>query len=139
LLIVLDANVATKWFAPEKWEAEAKALFARFQAGEIQICAPDLIRPELANALRHHMYEGNLSRMRALECWAEFLALPIITVPMAELTPMAVALAFQHNGGVMDAHYVSLAIQRGCKLLTADERLMNAFASLDRCVHIGTF
>ena len=139
MLIVLDANVATKWFAPEKWEAEAKALLTRFQGGEIQICAPELIRPELANALRHHMYEGNLTRMRALECWAEFLTLPIVTVPMADLTPTAVALAFHHNGGVMDSHYVALAIQRSCKLLTADERLINAFSTLNRCIHIANF
>jgi predicted nucleic acid-binding protein len=139
LLFVLDASVATKWFVPEIWEQEARELFGRFQAGEVQLCAPEIVRSELANSLRHHMSEGNISRERALECWADFLTFPIPTTRHSDLLPAAVALAFQYNGGVLDGHYVALAVSRDCTLITADERLARAFAPLGRVVHIERF
>ena len=44
----------------------------------------------------------------------------------------ALALAFQHGCTVYDALYVALALQQGCRLVTADERLVNSLrASFD--------
>jgi predicted nucleic acid-binding protein len=52
--------------------------------------------------------------------------------PSASLAPQAFALALAHTGTFYDALYVALAEQQDLKVLTADERMVNAFARLGR-------
>ena len=47
-------------------------------------------------------------------------------VESRSLFDSAFATALQHNRSFYDALYVALALNRGCQLVTADERLYNA-------------
>jgi predicted nucleic acid-binding protein len=42
-------------------------------------------------------------------------------------------------GAVYDALYVTLAIREDLKVVTADDRMANAFATLDRTVRLADF
>ena len=55
------------------------------------------------------------------------MALPAI-VPAADLASQALELAFAFGRPLYDCFYVALALRAGCPLVTADRRLVRAFA-----------
>ena len=55
------------------------------------------------------------------------------------LAPEALDLAFRHSGTLYDALYLALAIREDLKVLTADDRMVRAFASLDRTLPLASF
>ncbi len=71
--------------------------------------------------------------------WQEFRGLQIAFTPSAELANHAVTLALDHMGAFYDSLYIALAIREDLKVLTADQRMVNAFAKLDRTVWLGDF
>ncbi|MEM1980534.1 MAG: type II toxin-antitoxin system VapC family toxin, partial [Candidatus Caldarchaeum sp.] len=53
-ILVLDANVAVKWFNVEPLRKEALTIRSKYASGEIDLIAPDLLHYEVANALRYN-------------------------------------------------------------------------------------
>jgi len=69
--------------------------------------------------------EENLSaQARGLLSAAEELLAPLR--PDDRVFYRAFAVALEHGRSFYDALYVALALQEGCRLVTADERLVNA-------------
>jgi predicted nucleic acid-binding protein len=48
-------------------------------------------------------------------------------------------LAVTHMATFYDALYVALAVRENLKVITADERMVNAFAKLDRAIPLADF
>ena len=63
---------------------------------------------------------------------ADLLSLDVEVVPSRFLVGRATRLALDHTASFYDSLYVGLAIDRDCRVLTADERMVRAFAGLDR-------
>ena len=58
---------------------------------------------------------------------------------MRPLVVSAMNLTTRHMSTFYDALYISLAIREDLKVLTADERMVNAFAGLDRTISLASF
>jgi predicted nucleic acid-binding protein len=127
---VLDAGIAAKWYlAGEPLAREAVRLSDQFQTGDVEFLVPDLFWPEFGNVLWKAVRQGRLT-VAAAESAISSLATDIIpTLPSKPLLSNAFALSTAHERTVYDCIYVALAIERGCELLTADERLVNALGS----------
>ena len=130
--VVLDANVAAKWFLPqhgEKLAAEALELFRKYAQGDLRFMVPDLFWAELANVFCKAVRLGRLTQASADIALASVTERELMTVPSLELLDSAFQIAAAFDRTVHDSLYVALAIQSKTQLITADERLANSLAA----------
>jgi predicted nucleic acid-binding protein len=130
--LVVDASVAAKWFLPssrEPYADEARQLLAVYGSNRIQFVVPDLFWVEMANvfwkAVRGRYWAINQVRLAL----GELSEMQFRTVDARRLILPALIIAEKFERALYDSLYVALAIDSGCELLTADERLANATAS----------
>ena len=119
---VIDASVAAKWFFDEP----QSDLALRILAGSVPLVAPDLLRIEFANVLWTHLRRKQISSEQAHTALGDFLGLPIQFEASGNLVAPAMALAVELRQTVYDCLYLATAIERNCKLITADERFLRA-------------
>jgi predicted nucleic acid-binding protein len=123
--IVVDSAVALKWFVPEVLSDQAAELLD----GSHELLAPDLLFAEFGNILWKKIGRRELKVKEAREILAALERVPLVITPAAELLAPALEIAVTHSRTVYDALYVALAAARRCTLITADERLVRAFAA----------
>jgi predicted nucleic acid-binding protein len=117
--VVVDASVAVKWFLPEELASEARQLLAP----EYQLLAPDLLWPELGNALWKKHRRREVDQRTATRLFQDLFRVPIEYHASRQLATPALELAIRHGVTVYDALYLALAVGSGCRLVTADRRL----------------
>ena len=132
-MILVDANVAVKWFLPEPL-SEA--------AGEILhikdiLVAPDLIRVEVAAAITKRFRRGELTAVEAKEIvalWADVLKKGAVQV-YSGLDDLAEAgrLSVDLRHAIHDCLYLAMAVRLGARMITADR----AFAEKAAAVYAG--
>ncbi|MBI1845978.1 MAG: type II toxin-antitoxin system VapC family toxin [Candidatus Rokubacteria bacterium] len=121
--LVVDASVGVKWFLPEPDDERALALLR----SEHDLSAPDLMYPEVGNALWKRCRRGDLTLRDVDDAVDRLLAAPIIVHPSSALLPLALTLALRMAQPVYDCLYVAAALAHDGRLVTADRRLLNAF------------
>jgi predicted nucleic acid-binding protein len=131
-LLVVDANVAAKWFLPARGESltdEAFGLLDQYAKDKVQFIVPDLFWAEFANVIWKSARVGRLSQVAAAEALASLTQHHFPTVPSLKLleTAFQIATAFQRT--VYDSLYVALAVHSKAQMITADERLANSLAA----------
>jgi len=138
--IVLDVSVAVKWFIDdEEYIPESLAIYQALRFRTMDVCAPHTTFAEFGHALRGAFLTKRVPHARLLRACHIFERTPIEFVAVRGFTADAMNLAVKHDGSYYDALYVALAIQDDIKVVTADEPMMNAFAKLDRCIHVKDF
>jgi len=83
-LIVVDANVAAKWFLPANGETlagEAFALFDKYAKDEVRFIVPDLFWVEFANVIWKAVRLGRFPKMSAGAALASLTRHNFPTVP----------------------------------------------------------
>lgn len=135
-VFVLDASVAVKWYVSEVHSEHAKAVLA----SEHDLIAPGFVLNEVSNAFLKKIRSGEMRLDIALG------ALPHIRnrvsrVDVAGLEEVALEFALLHERSLFDSFYVVLAVERSCRLITADERLYNGLQDKfrDHLLWIGDF
>jgi predicted nucleic acid-binding protein len=123
---VIDAGVAVKWFIPEDDSATARRLLDFFHQGAVNLTAPDLLIAEATNVFWKRADRNDITAQEAEDNLNDLLALNLPLVPSSLLAPRALAIARAHRRSVYDCLYLALALDRGCDLVTTDERLVNA-------------
>lgn len=121
MAMIIDASVAFKWFVPEIDRDRALALFETTDA----LYAPELILTEVANAMWARLRKIDGDHGPAVK--AAVTALPrmfTLLVPVAELLPRAIELAFDLHHPICDCIYLALAEREKSVLITADRRLI---------------
>jgi len=88
--------------------------------------APDLIWPEVANALRGQLLAQALRRSDASQALQLLLKLPLTLHPTEPLVAVALETALRLKLTVYDALYVVVADVVDATLVTADRRLADA-------------
>lgn len=129
---VLDVSVAAKWVLSESGEnltTEALRLLHDFGDGRVRFLIPDLFWLELGNVLWKGVRRGRCSETDAQNSMADMLGRAFDTLPSDSLLEQALSLAITFDRTMYDSVYLALAVQAGCDLLTADERLANAVAA----------
>ena len=123
---VLDASVALKWVLVEPLSDEALAIRDAFLGGHLNLIAPDVFLPEVANALARSHRRGIIPE--PISPYGELLAMGLRLFPTPPLVERALEIATSHRIGVYDCIYVALAEREGCDLITADDRLVRNLA-----------
>lgn len=122
-MVVVDASVAYKWFAPDElYSQEALRFWDMHVQKKNIITAPNLLIYELANAWSTKTgvllkdIKENLETLRK----AKF-ELVDVTI---DLINKAVAFSKKYKISVYDASYIALAQDKKCNLVTADDKLL---------------
>lgn len=132
-LLVVDASVVVKWFAPEIHSDEAAALL---ESGH-QFLAPEYVFAEAANAFWKKVRRQELEPETALEILRIIPTLPLRTTDSATLLQAAFEIAVRLNRTVYDALYLALAVRERARLVTDDRRFhtaVQASALAEHCV-----
>lgn len=115
--VVVDANVAVKWFVESELSPQARALIPQHR-----FTAPTVFLAETANALWKYVRLDGYSVHDAAEALMT-LGRTVELSNDAALAPEALRLASRLNHPAYDCFYLALAQQGGLPLLTADRKL----------------
>ena len=127
-VLVIDTSVAVKCYVPEPGATAAAELLGK----SYLLLAPDLVGPELGNVLWKKVRRGEITATEAQEVARTFVqAPPVRLIPSAAYLPAALDIAVRHERTVYDALYVALAVDRGGRYVTADERLVHALVATE--------
>lgn len=121
-VLVVDASVAAKWFLPEP---DAPAAL-RLMDGRRRLVAPDLIRAEVGNILWKLHARRLLSADEASEIIGHFLSVPLEIYDSTSLLANALEIAMATGRTVYDSLYLALAVALDAKVITADQRWVDA-------------
>src|SRR5690242_2237853 len=125
-MIVADASVIVKVLTEEVGSAEATRTVA-----DTDVVVPDFIQFEVASALSKKVRYAGLPAKQAEDALE---VLPLI-VPdrydTSRLLDRAFALSVSIRHALYDCIYLALAEQLDCKLVTADEKFLNAVERTD--------
>jgi predicted nucleic acid-binding protein len=122
-LIVLDASVGVKWFAPEGGREEALALLHSAAAGEITLVVPDLFVYEVLRTVRRKAGDGSAQAVVEFFSTAGLVTVPPIDRVLRAMLDQASALGCD----VYDACAPAIASLLGADLYSADRRAHAAF------------
>jgi predicted nucleic acid-binding protein len=128
--VVLDAAVVIKWFRPteERHVDAARALRAAFEAGELIVFAPPLLRLEIINVAGRRWN------------WSEFallqLAAALDDLSFELIEPDLARVAYWTACGLTayDAAYVAVAEAQGTQLVTDDALILNIAGEVARAL-----
>jgi len=124
-VFVVDAGVVLKWFVPEIHSDAARRLLSAAH----QYLAPDLLFPEVGNAIWKKVRRGELTAEDGKRLAADISSIAVETVSTRSLMIDAHALAVAIGLTVYDAMYLTLAVRLKTELITADVRLNRTVAA----------
>ena len=116
---VIDASIALKWVVQE--DGTNQALVLRQHA---KLIAPDLLVPECANILWKKVQRKELTRDEALLAARLLQGAEIELLPTRSLLEQAARIAIELDHPAYDCLYLALAMENGCRFVTADERFI---------------
>lgn len=123
---VLDCSLAAKWVLNETDSVSAINLLDRYNAGELQLIAPDLLLVEFASLVTKRSRQRTISVADARAAFAFMMqSAPDLyeTLPLLE---SALDLSLEHQISLWDCVCLALALEHNCPVLTADLRLFQA-------------
>jgi predicted nucleic acid-binding protein len=130
--LVIDANIAAKWYLPETDSETAEMLFA----DGLEFHAPDFLATEFANIYWKHSVAGRTSA----DAWRVASRQLKIAIPYwhsdDQLHEKALELAITHKHPIFDCIYLALAIQIEGIVVTADKQFCNQFGRTEHGVRI---
>jgi predicted nucleic acid-binding protein len=123
--LVVDASVALKWFIPEAGHEHAETLLD----SKFSLLAPDLLWTEVANVIWKLRRREQLSIDQARGIVDQFDTMPVTLIESRTLLGTATSLAIETDRTVYDALYLAVALEHGCRMITADERFARSLQS----------
>lgn len=130
LRCVVDTSVCIKQFIPDPLSAKAVELFAHLANPQTEIFVPDLFYIECANTLWKYVRAGRYSAAEAQADLASLKSLPLRVVSTVDLMEDAVSIGLAYGISAYDACYVALSQRVSAMLLTLDQRLVRAIATV---------
>lgn len=124
--IVIDSGVTIKWYIDEPDFAPARLIRDDYEAGLLDLLAPDLIYSEVGNIVWKKRLFQALPEADAQVILTDFRAYSFKITPAKGLLDEAYQLAVAHRRTVYDSLYLALSLRARCRFVTADERFANA-------------
>lgn len=121
--LVVDCSVAAKWILPEPGRDAALRLLDQYEAGEIDLIAPDLLLAEFASLLAKRCRRNEISASEAERAFEFMQKCAPRLFDMRSGIRRALSIALRRQLSLWDCVYIDLAIEHGCSVVTADERL----------------
>jgi len=135
-VILVDANVAVKWFLPEPLSEAAEELLRTRDV----LVAPDLIRVEVASAITRRFRRGELTATEANEIvglWVDVLKKGALNIYSAlDDLKEAGRLSVELRHAIQDCLYLAMAIRMGARFVTADRVFAEKAAPLYPAVEL---
>jgi predicted nucleic acid-binding protein len=131
-MLVVDASVVAKWFFPEEYSRESRQLLSTRRT----LLAPDLIWSEVGNVAWKRVRRGEIMAEEAAQLVADLTQMPLNVASTQGLLAPAFELAIATGRTVYDGMYLAMAIDRKCRLVTADERFVNSIAPTPFAKHV---
>lgn len=126
MALVVDASVAVKWLVVEEDSADARGLL-----DDEELHAPRLLVSEVANAVWRKVRLDQVDGRAAGQLLATISDMPVRWHADETICADAIRLAIAHDRPVYDLMYLALAQRLGVRVVTADQRLVNALAGTD--------
>jgi len=120
--LVVDASVAVKWYVPEVHTEVA----LRFLDEQYELLVPGLFFPEFGNVVWKKQRTGEISVEEARAIVGAMDKVSFIVYPSENLLRPAFEIAVGLDRSVYDSVYLSLAVLRNCRMLTADRKFYRA-------------
>lgn len=124
--LVVDTNVAVKWYLTEELEDEALVVLGAAEVGDVTLLAPDSVEPEFWNVLWQRHRRSELSLDEVWEYWNAFEESPLLMGEVLPLMSLATEVAAHSGCIIYDALFVALAESEDTVVVTADEKLLKA-------------
>ncbi len=139
--IVVDSNILVKWFIPEDYHEEAKALLEDHLYGRVEVVIPRYAVLEFANVLRKYRIRGIIGEREMREAFDLLVeSAPMMMEENEELVRKALNYSLERSLTVYDAYYVVLARELEAILYTADDRVVRQLAGKEPSVkHIREY
>lgn len=131
--LIVDANVAVKWFAADESHVEASS---RLRDVGRDLLAPDFFLVEVANVLWKKTRRGEFTPAEASAVLVLLEGGPVQLVASAPLVAAALELATELDHPVYDCIYLALAVREGDALVTADRRLFDKISASRLSPHV---
>jgi predicted nucleic acid-binding protein len=135
-MIVVDANVAAKWYLPEIGSEATLELMD----GPNRLFAPDLIRLEVLGSITRCVRTGEAgldeTRKRCGDWFRHLGAGAVTLIPEADLLDDALSLALEIKHNLQDCLYLAAARRLDASLITADKKFRYRASSLDKRVSL---
>jgi predicted nucleic acid-binding protein len=119
---VVDANVAVKWVLEEIHSETASRLLNDSHT----LLVPDFFFCEVGNILWKQVRFGTATLEEAEFNFNQITMTPIQVYQSKFLVLSALKIAVRVQQAIYDCVYLALAVSQGCKMVTADERFVNA-------------
>lgn len=126
---VIDASVAAKWLFMEPDSDIARDLLEAASKGQVSLIAPEILAAEIGSMLWKRVLREGVSPDDATAQYFRFKRLRMGLVEIKGLVDDALRLALRQRHPIYDCLYVALALEAGCDLVTADEKMHRAFSS----------
>ena len=127
-IVVVDTSALIRLYVPDGPIPDGlEECLATAWTGETTLMIPELALAEFVQVLWKKEQAGYLESSEVYEIVAALLELPIEVVEHHGILIDALSLARRYGLTVYDSLFLSLAMKRKAELVTADERLKNAF------------
>ena len=131
-VIVADTNLVAYFTIPGTRTAEAERVRAKEKAWAV----PALFPHEFVNVLGNQVRRAGMSRDRAIHLYRRGMA--VVNVQDVASDPVEILRMVEQSGcSTYDLEYVWLARKLGCRLVTADQQVLDAYP--DVAVPMGAF
>jgi len=119
---VVDSSVVVKWFFPEPSRPEALRLLQLYRDAKIVLLAPSLLITEVCNVCCKKVRRGSATASVAKTAYRFLETFSPVLVEERGLMHEAMTLALTTGQSIYDCLYLTLALRRGCDLITADQK-----------------
>ena len=137
--LVVDTNVAVKWYLTEELEDEALGVLEAGERGNVTLLAPDSLEPEFWNVLWQRHRKGELSLDEVWDYWDALEESPVLMGEVLPLMTLATEIAATSGCIIYDAIFVAIAESEDTVVVAADGKLLNALEGTPyakRVVHL---
>ncbi|PHR57597.1 MAG: PIN domain nuclease [Robiginitomaculum sp.] len=119
--LVIDASVAMGWLVAMEGVLDVSSLLTE----KNELIAPDLIFPEVSNAVWRLVHGGYLSREQGPVIVKQLANTIDKILPCAPLAEAATAISLELKHPAYDCFYLALAARELAPMVTVDKRLLN--------------
>ena len=131
--LIIDASVvAAALFAEEHATLARKIL-----SGTAKLYAPDFITVEIATVIWKRYRRKEITTNEAMDLLTDADSLPVMKIPVSDLTASALQLAMRTDRSIYDCLYLALAVRTAGVMITVDQRLVHAVAASPLKSHIA--
>ncbi len=139
--VVVDSNILVKWFIPEDYHEEAKALLKDHLHGNVVVVVPRYALLEFANALRKYVIKKIIGMNEILTIYRLLVeSAPRFVEEKEGLVNKALDYSIRRGVTIYDAYYIVIAQELNTLVYTADEKLLRQLEGKEQLVrHISEY